>query len=82
MTSRAGDEDADVAVNLQTSHRSFVDLTTELLMKTPLSVSKPADLGVGGPKLCVMDRWVTGDRGHDVYPGSGPLNGGNTLLPA
>ena len=37
---------------------------------------------VGGPKLCVMDRWVTGDRGHDVYPGSGPLNGGNTLLPA
>ena len=25
---------------------------------------------------------VTGDRGHDVYPGLGPLNGGNTLLPA
>ena len=25
---------------------------------------------------------VTGDGGHDVYPGSGPLNGGNTLLPA
>ena len=37
---------------------------------------------VGGPKLCVMDRWVTGDKGHCVYPGSGPLNGGNTLLPA
>ena len=36
----------------------------------------------GGPKLYVMDRWVTGDRGHDVYPGSGPLNGGHTLLPA
>ena len=25
---------------------------------------------------------VTGDGGHDVYPGSGPLYGGNTLLPA
>ena len=25
---------------------------------------------------------VTGDRGHDVYLGSGPLNGGNTLRPA
>ena len=25
---------------------------------------------------------VTGDKGHDVYPGSGPLYGGNTLLPA
>ena len=45
VTSRAGDEDADVAVNLQTSHRSFVDLTAELSMKAPLSVSKPADLG-------------------------------------
>ena len=37
---------------------------------------------VGGPELCVMDRWITGDRGHDVYPGSGPLIGGNTLRPA
>ena len=25
---------------------------------------------------------MTGDRGHDVYPGSGPLNGGNTQIPA
>ena len=25
---------------------------------------------------------VTGGGGHDVYPGSGPLDGGNTLLPA
>ena len=25
---------------------------------------------------------VTGGRGHDVYLGSGPLDGGNTLLPA
>ena len=45
VTSRAGGEDVDVAVNLQTSHRSFVDLTAELSMKSPLSVSKPADLG-------------------------------------
>ena len=25
---------------------------------------------------------VTGDEGHNVYPGSGPLYGGNTLRPA
>ena len=25
---------------------------------------------------------ITGDGGHDVYPGLGPLYGGNTLLPA
>ena len=25
---------------------------------------------------------VTGGGGHNVYPGSGPLDGGNTLLPA
>ena len=25
---------------------------------------------------------VTGDGGHDVYPGSGPLDGGKTLRPA
>ena len=25
---------------------------------------------------------VKGDWGHDVYPGSGLLDGGNTLLPA
>ena len=25
---------------------------------------------------------VTGNKGHNVYPGSGPLDGGKTLLPA
>ena len=29
-----------------------------------------------------LRRMVTGGRGHDVYPGSGPLVGGNTLRPA
>ena len=24
---------------------------------------------------------VTGSKGHDVYPGSGPLDGGKTLRP-
>ena len=26
-----------------------------------------------------LRRMVTGGRGHDVYPGSGPLDGGNTI---
>ena len=37
---------------------------------------------VGGPELCVYGSRVTGGRGHDVYAGSGPLDGGNTLRPA
>ena len=45
VTSRAGDEDADIAVDLQVSHDPFVDHTAELSMKAPMSVSKPADLG-------------------------------------
>ena len=45
VTSRAGDEDVEVAVDLQASHRSFADHIAELSMKAPISVSKPADLG-------------------------------------
>ena len=35
---------------------------------------------VGGPKKCVLGSMVTGGKGHNVYPGSGPLDGGKTLL--
>ena len=28
-----------------------------------------------------LRRMVTGGKGHDVYPGSGPLDGGKTLRP-
>ena len=45
MTSRAGDEDAEVAVDLQASHQPFADHTAELSMKAPMSVLKPVDLG-------------------------------------
>ena len=37
---------------------------------------------VGGPKQCILGSMVTGGKGHNVYPGSGPLDGGKTLLPA
>ena len=43
---------------------------------------KPADLGQGVPNLRMRIEGNGRQRGHDVYPGSGPLNGGNTLLPA
>ena len=53
----------------------------ELSMKAPMSVSKPAVSGRGSRTVCL--RWmVIGGRGHDVCPGSGPLDGGNTLRPA
>ena len=45
VTSRAGDEDAEVAVDLQASHRPFAEHIEELSMKAPMSVSKLADLG-------------------------------------
>ena len=35
-----------------------------------------------GSRTVRLRRMVTGGRGHDVYPGSGPLDGGNTLRPA
>nr|BDI54554.1 Protein IQ-DOMAIN 32 [Triticum aestivum] len=44
----AGDKDVpgvDAIFDDQASHRSFDDLTAELPMKAPMSVSKPADLG-------------------------------------
>ena len=34
-----------------------------------------------GSRTVRLGSMVTGDGGHDVYPGSGPLYGGNTLLP-
>ena len=51
-------------------------------MKAPLSVSKPADLRVGGPELWIVRSMVTGTKETMFYPGSGPLNGGKTLRPA
>ena len=35
-----------------------------------------------GSRTVHLRLMVTGSGGHDVYPGSGPLDGGNTLLPA
>ena len=34
-----------------------------------------------GSRTMRLGSMVTRDRGHNVYPGSGPLYGGNTLLP-
>ena len=37
--------------------------------------------GRGSRTVCLR-QMVTGGRGHDVYLGLGPLDGGNTLRPA
>ena len=52
--------------------KPYGDDIVELSMKAPMSVSRTM-------RLRLM---VTGGGGQDVYPGSGPLDGGNTLLPA
>ena len=59
----------------------YDDDTVELSMKAPMSVSKPGDLGRGS-RTMRLRLMVTGGWGHDVYLGSGPRDGGNTLLPA
>ena len=45
-------------------------------------MSKPADLGVGGPELWILGSTVTGTKETMFYPDLGPLNGGKTLRPA
>ena len=49
---------------------------------TPLPMNRTPVSTVGGPKQCVLGSMVTGGKGHNVYPGSGPLDGGKTLRPA
>ena len=61
--------------------KPYHDDTVELSMKAPMSVSKPADLGWGS-RTVRLKLMVIGGGGHNVYPGSGSLDGGNTLLPA
>ena len=51
-------------------------------MKAPLSMSKPADLGVGGPELWILGSMVIGKKETMFYPGSSPLDGGKTLCHA
>ena len=82
MTSRAGDEDAEVAVDLQASHRSFCRSHSGTLNESTNVGVKNRRISGRGSRTVRLRRMVTGDRGHDVYPGSGPLYGGNTLLPA
>ena len=72
VTSRAGDEDAEVAVDLQASHRSFCRSHSGTLNESTIVGVKTGRSQVGGPKLCVMDRWVIGGRGHEVLPRFGP----------
>ena len=68
-------------------HRTrFATITVcdNVLSKTvqePLVGVKTGGSRVGGSRNMRLGSMVTGDRGHDVYPGSGPLYGGNTLLP-
>ena len=51
-------------------------------MKAPLSVSKTADFGLGGPELWILGSMVTGMKETMFYLGSSPLDGGKTLRPA
>jgi len=53
VTSRAGDEDAEVAVDLQTSHRSFCRSHGGTLNESTNIGVKTGGSRVGGLELCV-----------------------------
>ena len=80
VTSRVGDEDAGIAVDLQTSHRPFCRSHSGTLNESTNVGVKTGGSRVGGPKQCVLGSMVIGGKGHNVYPGPGPLDGGKTLL--
>ena len=53
-----------VRVGNPRSHRPLFDLTEELSMKEPMSVVKPANLGVGDHELWISNQCVTRDEGE------------------
>ena len=53
VTSRAGDEDVDIVINLQTSHRSFCRSHSGTLNESTNVGVKTGGSRVGGPELCV-----------------------------
>ena len=71
VTSRAGDEDAEVAVDLQASHRSFCRSHSGTLNESTNVGVKTGGSRVGVPN-CASRRMVTRDKGHDVLPRFGP----------
>ena len=66
----------------QHAFKKFKTCKKAKVCKLPLSVSKPADLGQGSRTVHLRIEGNKRQRGHDVYPGLGPLEGGKTLLPA
>ena len=54
VTSRAGDKDAKVAVDLQASHRSFCRSHSGNLNESTNVGVKTGGSRVGGPDLCVL----------------------------
>ena len=53
VTSRAGDEDAGIAVDLQTSHRSFCQSHSGTLNESTNVGVKTGGSRVGGPELSI-----------------------------
>ena len=75
VTSRAGDEDAEVAVDLQASHRSFCRSHSGTLNESTNVGVKTGGSRVGGPELCI-------NESTNVLPRFGPSDGGKTLRPS
>ena len=91
--SRSSTEDEYKALANATAEVIWVqNLLTELSVPHPKAASLWCDnlgcwcqnwrISGRGSRTMRLRQMVTGGRGHNVYLGSGPLDGGNTLLPA
>ena len=57
VTSRTGDEDTEIAVDLQASHRSFCRSHSGTLNESTNVGVKTGESRVGGLELCVKAGW-------------------------
>ena len=57
-------------------------LTSPPVMVAPRCRCQNWRISGRGYRTVRLRSMLTGDRGYNVYPGSGPVYGGNTLLPA
>ena len=72
-----------VVEKVQSANRELIEAFTSLLTGFKVCCGcQNWRISGRGPRTVRLRRMVTGGGGHDVYPGSGPLDGGNTLRPA
>ena len=82
LTGEEGLPGNGTVVDDRSSHRTFCRRHSGTHNESTNVGVKTGGSRVGGSQTVRQRSMVTGDRGHDDYPDSGPLDGGKTLHPA